>query len=150
MLIDDALTASKKVFVPRVDDRSANMTMLHIETLEGLERVQPFNILEPSDFHPDGRRRETLLQADGPIDVLLIPGLGFDLEGGRLGRGGGYYDNMLQKVLDRNLEKGWPRPKIVALAYGCQVLGEGLQVPRDAHDVLIDCLVTAEGMREFS
>lgn len=71
-------------------------------------------------------------------DLLLIPCVGFDDEGYRLGYGGGYYDRTLA---------AWPdtaRPVTVGLAYEtCRI--EAL--PRELHDIALDAIVTDEGMR---
>ncbi len=69
------------------------------------------------------------LQADYP-PALLVPCLGFNPDGYRLGYGGGYYD--------RTLARHHPRPRTLGIAYRC------LQVPfdSDGHDVALDRIVT--------
>ncbi|MES3039855.1 MAG: 5-formyltetrahydrofolate cyclo-ligase [Pseudomonadota bacterium] len=49
------------------------------------------------------------------LDLLLLPLVGFDRQGNRLGMGGGYYDRLLLK-----LEKSPCRPHCVGLAHRCQ------------------------------
>ena len=71
-------------------------------------------------------------------DIIIVPLLGFDKRGTRLGYGGGYYD----RTLDR-LSK---RPRLVGIAFASQELDE---IPRDAHDVPLDVIVTEHGARRF-
>lgn len=70
-------------------------------------------------------------------DVLLIPCVGFDNDGYRLGYGGGYYDRTLA---------AWPAdqlPVTVGIAYEtCRVE----VLPRDTHDLPLDCVVTDGGV----
>jgi len=69
------------------------------------------------------------------VAALIVPGLGFDRLGGRLGRGGGHYDRLLA-----------PRPPqllVVGLAYAVQVVAA---VPRGGHDRDVDALVTERGV----
>jgi 5-formyltetrahydrofolate cyclo-ligase len=61
--------------------------------------------------------------------ALLIPCLGFDLEGYRLGYGGGYYDRTLA---------GSPRPHTLGIAYSNQQA----TFPHDAYDIPLDVIVT--------
>ncbi len=64
------------------------------------------------------------------IDLVLVPGLGFDQKGRRLGYGGGVYDRILSKT---------PRAKHVGLFFSAQ----GLSVlPLAAHDQTMDAIVT--------
>jgi len=73
----------------------------------------------------------------GP-SLVLVPGRVFDVAGGRVGRGGGYYDRILGA-----------RPGlcvVVGVAYECQVVDAA---PREAHDRDVDCLVTETGCRRF-
>ena len=62
-------------------------------------------------------------------DAWLVPGLAFDENGNRLGRGKGYYDQLLRDA----------RGVKVVLAYDFQVLNE---VPAEPHDVRMDFIVT--------
>lgn len=62
----------------------------------------------------------------GAIDLIIIPGLAFDLQNYRLGYGGGYYDNFL---------KDYPEAYKLAIAYPFQIVDA---VPKEAHDQKLD------------
>jgi 5-formyltetrahydrofolate cyclo-ligase len=81
-----------------------------------------FGILEPPGDSVD---------APGPSDFVCVPGLAFDAEGWRLGRGGGYYD--------RAFPASRPGPRLVGLAYAFQVIAA---VPHDSRDRRVDAIVT--------
>ncbi|CAH9140313.1 unnamed protein product [Cuscuta epithymum] len=78
----------KKLYVPRVEDKNRNMRMLNISSTQDLI-ANSMNILEPGLVDAEGNEREDVLLANEPVDLLLLPGLGFDKAGNRLGRGGG-------------------------------------------------------------
>lgn len=84
----------------------------------------------------------TLAPADSaPVvepDYVLMPLLGFDARGTRLGYGGGYYDRTLAALSHL--------PKLVGFAFSRQELEH---VPREAHDVPLDAVVTEAGVRRF-
>jgi len=65
------------------------------------------------------------------IDVVIVPGTAFTLDGHRLGQGGGWYDRFLQTV----------RPDCVTIgvAFGPQIVDE---LPIEPHDVRLDHVVT--------
>lgn len=63
-------------------------------------------------------------------DIVVVPGVAFDASGGRLGRGGGYYDRALARI---------ERPFVVGFALEGQVVEE---VPRGELDQLVDAVVT--------
>lgn len=71
-------------------------------------------------------------------DIIIMPLLGFDQRGTRLGYGGGYYD--------RTLDKLTKRPRLVGIAFAAQELAD---IPREAHDVPLDVIVTEHGARTF-
>jgi 5-formyltetrahydrofolate cyclo-ligase len=64
--------------------------------------------------------------------ALLVPCLGFDARGYRLGYGGGYYDRTLADT---------PRPRTVGIAYNCQQV----EFASLAHDVALDLIITESG-----
>ncbi|CAI7827426.1 unnamed protein product [Closterium sp. NIES-54] len=78
-----------------------------------------------------------------PLDLILVPGLAFDRSGGRLGRGGGYYDVFLSQYLAHAQAKQWKQPLIVALAYKAQILSSPL--PMETSDVPVSGIVCADG-----
>jgi 5-formyltetrahydrofolate cyclo-ligase len=71
-------------------------------------------------------------------DVILMPLLGFDKHGTRLGYGGGYYDRTLAALAKR--------PKLIGFAFALQEVDH---IPREEHDVPLDAIVTEEGVRVF-
>lgn len=75
-------------------------------------------------------------------DVILVPGLAFDLAGNRLGQGGGWYDRTLERARERARQKS--APLVVGVAFECQIVEA---VPHENHDARMDCLVTETGIR---
>jgi len=136
-----ATGAGKRVFVPVVQDSASNMHFLHLDSLDGLVEMPPFGIMEPTATYGDGSRRQNVLELEQPLDLILMPGLGFDITGGRLGRGGGYYDKFLETVIQGSIAKGWKPPLLVALAFREQLMEA---VPMSAHDQRVDIIVTAD------
>jgi 5-formyltetrahydrofolate cyclo-ligase len=71
-------------------------------------------------------------------DVILMPLLGFDRRGTRLGYGGGYYDRTLAAMTKK--------ARLVGLAFASQEIAE---IPREPHDVPLDAVVTEQGVVTF-
>ena len=71
----------------------------------------------------------------GKIDLILLPGVGFDLYGNRLGRGGGYYDRYLSKLKRETI--------LVGVGYDFQLIEE---VPADRRDKRLHYIVTSHGI----
>ncbi|CAH9051469.1 unnamed protein product [Cuscuta epithymum] len=136
----------KKLYVPRVEDSNRNMRMLNISSTQDLI-ANSMNILEPGLIDDEGNQREDVLLANQPVDLLLLPGLGFDKAGRRLGRGGGYYDTFLKKYQELVKEKMWKQPLKVALSYSVQILDT---IPVTPDDVLVDALITPAGFFPIS
>jgi 5-formyltetrahydrofolate cyclo-ligase len=72
------------------------------------------------------------------LDLVVLPLLGFDAQGRRLGNGGGYYDRALAAASARPLRVGY--------AYAAQ---EVAAVPAEPWDVRLDAVVTERGLRLF-
>lgn len=113
--------------LPRVEpDRS-----LTFRDRDVAREIHPFGMEQPADIGPVIPVHE--------IDVFLTPGLAFDLRGGRLGNGAGFYDGVLAT------RRG------DALAVGVTFSGHVVdEVPMEPHDQWIDWLATESGVRECS
>ncbi|GLK87605.1 hypothetical protein GCM10017655_06670 [Pseudomonas turukhanskensis] len=76
------------------------------------ERLRPnrFRIAEPT-AKPQRQRKVWAL------DLIMLPLVGFDPEGGRLGMGGGFYDRSLAYLQRRH---NWHKPTLLGLAHECQ------------------------------
>ncbi len=93
-------------------------------------RLEPnrFGILEPADSTP--------LPA-WTLDLVLLPLVGFDAAGNRLGMGAGFYDRTFDPV------RPWPRrPLLIGLAHGLQQVDA---LPVAAHDVPLHGIATDQG-----
>ena len=121
-LIRDLLAQGREVAVPAFDaDEKTYFASMVLDFENDLEEAK-MRILEPRPYKL--RRAEM-----DRFDVFLIPGLAFDRQGHRLGRGMGYFDAMLAGAVGTK----------IALAYDYQVIDE---VPVKPHDVHMDFLVT--------
>jgi len=68
-----------------------------------------------------------------PPDLVLVPGLAFDLTGARLGRGKGFYDRWLGAN---------PAVKTLGVCFKCQILEN---LPAESHDARVDAILTEDG-----
>ena len=111
-LLEDAWRAGKRVVCPRIaiDGRLEGRQIHSPEDLV----VGPRGLMEPDT------ETTSLVPAD-QIDLVLVPGVGFDRRGGRLGFGGGYYDRFLSTT-------GALR---VGLAFSLQIVDGIPQGPED-------------------
>lgn len=131
------------------------MHFLHLDSTSSLVPAPPYGILEPTLHYKDGSLREDILTSssstgdDARLQLIVMPGLAFDTQGKRLGRGGGYYDRFIEAYRDKARSRGWEHPLLVGLAYKVQVVGEEKGVPAEQHDVAVDVLITEDEIRRF-
>lgn len=128
-LLANLLAAGFALTLPVVDQQNRKMDFRYVDDLLTL-RPGVYGILEPHD----GR-----LCPPEEIELFFLPGLAFDRQGNRLGRGGGYYDRYLSTIQ--------PPAVKVGLAFQLQI-AEAL--PVDAHDIKVDAVITEEGIMYFS
>ena len=116
---------SKVVVIPWCE--GDELRLFRWESFDELDRGT-LNILEP---RPDLRSKETKIFSPHELDLVLVPGLAFDRNGNRLGRGRGYYDRFL-KTLPRRVVR-------IGLAFECQLVE---RVPVSPNDEKVDLILT--------
>lgn len=133
-LLNQALHMGKDCFLPITAHRIAQpLRFARLDGRHGLTHNR-YGIVEP--------HAHELMNARW-LDVMLLPLVGFDRQGRRLGMGGGYYDATLAYLRSR---RRWRRPLLVGVAYACQELPE---VPTEPWDVRLDMLLTENGLVRF-
>ncbi len=131
-VIKAAIDEGKYVYVPKV---TGNLMSFHqVKSLEGPFEKGVFGIREPLENSPEWNAHSS----PGPT-LVLVPGLAFDKNGGRLGRGGGYYDRFLSRIRSEAETSGEQTPLCVGFAYKELIVGK---VPLEKKDEIIDGLVT--------
>jgi 5-formyltetrahydrofolate cyclo-ligase len=129
IIIERALDNGKTVAVPLIDWQDKQIIPVKLKSLtKGLKRNR-YGILEPQEIEQIGI---------GDIDVVIVPGLGFDMLGNRLGRGGGFYDKFLA---DSRL-----KAKKCGFALQCQILE---QIVTTDWDIPVDILITPEKTHDY-
>jgi 5-formyltetrahydrofolate cyclo-ligase len=96
-------------------------------------------VMQPNRFGiPEPKSRYGRI-APRRLDVVLVPLVGFDLQGTRLGMGGGYYDRTFAFRLRARHRR---RPLLIGYAHACQQLQH---LPRMPWDIALDWVVTDRG-----
>lgn len=116
-LIESFWALGKTVVVPKVVE---SMMIFYPIFPDSPYRISPLGIKEPINVSP--------IDHD-TIDLVIVPGLAFDIKGHRLGYGGGYYDKFLSTYTATP----------VAVAFEKQIVDD---VPYDDHDQLVHYVVT--------
>jgi 5-formyltetrahydrofolate cyclo-ligase len=117
-MIRHALASGKRIVLPKV--RGRDLALYEIKDFDKDTAPGAWEIPEPG---------ESLPAKIQDVDLMVLPGLAFDVNGNRLGYGGGYYDRMLPRF-----EK-----EVVALAFELQIVPG---VPVSAFDIPVKKIVT--------
>ncbi|WP_243290559.1 5-formyltetrahydrofolate cyclo-ligase [Bacillus sp. FJAT-47783] len=126
-IIEHAWNEGKQVVVPKCYPNEKRMEFRVIQSLHELEIVY-FGLQEPII------EKTVPCQID-EIDLIIVPGIVFDVSGYRIGYGGGYYDRYLENFKNRT----------ISLAFSLQVIPF---VPREDHDIPVQYIITERGMKK--
>lgn len=122
-----AVASDKEIVIPFCVD--GELELFHLESMDELSQGM-YGILEPREELRDVVAKRFPVER---LDLILVPGVAFDAEGGRTGHGKGYYDKLL--------ENARPDTPLVSLAFECQIFD---QIPMQSHDIYMDKVVTEE------
>jgi len=120
-LLLDALAAGKTVLLPRFSPEHMGYVACHIKDAAQDIRPGQYGIREPGD----ACAKISLNR----LDLILVPGIAFDLNGRRLGRGKGFYDQLLSVT----------HGPTCGVAFDQQIVG---QIPVEPHDICLNCILT--------
>lgn len=114
-MIKEAIALGKEVFVPHTDHE---IELVKFTSFEDLAPAR-FGILEP----------KTKIKSEKAPDIIVIPGLAFDLDLHRLGYGKGHYDKLLKTLNSIR----------IGICFDCQIVEK---IPRHEHDERLDMVVS--------
>ncbi len=120
-LLAEALAARKQTALPRFDRERRCYTICAVRNLDSDIGRGRFGIREPAPHCSTFPRNR--------LDLLLVPGIAFDLQGRRLGRGKGYYDRLLAALSGERCGVGFDE----------QVFDE---IPLASHDQAVNWILT--------
>ena len=120
-LLRDSLAAKKTVALPRFDSATGRYVACEIGDLARDISNGQFGIREPGGH--------CIAIPPNRLDLILVPGVAFDVHGRRLGRGKGFYDQLLVSV----------RGTTCGVAFDEQIVES---VPVEPHDVHLNCILT--------
>ena len=133
-LIAAARRRGVRLFLPVIVDR--RHSRIRFYPLEGKLKRGVFGIAVPSS--------QASPTASRWLNLIVIPLVGVDALGRRLGMGGGFYDRALEF---RRRRQSWPGPRLVGLAFDCQRTESSFAEP---WDVSLDSLATESGLQHYS
>jgi len=123
-MIKISVNVGKNIFVPIILTECINLAPSAIYYFDSELEKGKKGILEP-------KKEYYRLFPPEDIDLVIVPGVAFDLSGNRIGRGFGYYDNFLRKVCSS--------AKIIALAFEMQIVEK---IPNDKNDIPVHKIIT--------
>ncbi len=121
-LIKKALNEKKIVAVPLSNIKNNNIIPIQIKNFDDELKTGTYGILEPKNKADNNIPK-------GKIDIVIVPGIAFDIMGYRIGHGLGYYDNFLADIKTRK----------IGFAFEFQILPD---IPHEEHDIRMDRIVT--------
>lgn len=124
-LIAALIARGSRIIVPIIERETISLRFSYLEDPCVLVD-STFHVPEPVGSEIPARPEE--------VTVAVIPVLGFDRKGNRLGYGAGYYDRFLAQH---------PKITTIGLAFACQ---ETSDIPCDAHDVRMELVITENGI----
>mmetsp|Transcript_15752 Transcript_15752/g.26298 ORF Transcript_15752/g.26298 Transcript_15752/m.26298 type:complete len:341 (+) Transcript_15752:102-1124(+) len=137
--IDKCLLDGKRIFVPKVTGgKRTDMQVLEVMSVEDIHSFpkSSWGIPEPPSALDEAAWR---VKAFSAIDLVVVPGVGFDAQCRRMGHGRGYYDTFFAECSAACVTGGRAMPTLMGVSFDEQV--EEV-IPTTEHDRDLDFVVT--------
>ena len=131
VVTEELIKYSQNIYMPRIiSETKIKFNLLDSKSLihknkYGIHEIINENYLDPVFFN-----------------TMFIPFVGVDINGYRLGYGGGYFDRALEKITKSN-----DKPLLVGLGYNYQIIDEDFG---EKHDIKYDIVITETDIPSFS
>jgi 5-formyltetrahydrofolate cyclo-ligase len=121
-MIKKSILDNKNIVVPVSDKINRKLILSKLDKWDDLE-IGSYNVLEP-------KKKCIKKTSIDKIDLILVPGVGFDIKGNRIGHGMGYFDKLLKdsNYLDH-----------IGLAFELQIIDF---IPTEKHDISVNKIIT--------
>ncbi len=129
---DGELDTTALAELARAQNKTIYLPVIGRDKTLSFARWQPDRALIKNSYGIPEPAPQSLRCAVGALDIIFLPLVGWDRQGGRLGMGGGFYDRTLCDIPG-------PGPLRVGLGHHCQ---EADQLPREPWDVLMHFVAT--------
>ena len=129
--LEERMAAGVGVFLPFVqhdDLRGSDLGIARVRNLDADLAPGWRGVREPAP----AQRRPARVDR---VDVFVVPGVGFDRAGARLGYGGGHFDRLLARA--------GPNATLIGVGFAVQIVDE---LPLEPHDVRVDYVITEAGV----
>jgi 5-formyltetrahydrofolate cyclo-ligase len=121
-MIKESLRIGKTVLVPKIDTQKKTICLSKLLSWDDLS-PGAYSILEP--------REDCIREVPvSLVELLIVPGVAFDLRGNRIGHGMGYYDRLLKNTVQAHS---------IGLAFEYQIMKS---LPAEEHDEKVEMIVT--------
>ena len=123
-MIKESLTNGKTILVPKTDTKKKTICLSKLLSWDDLSPCA-YSILEP--------REDCIREVPvSSVELLIVPGVAFDLHGNRIGHGMGYYDRLLKTTFQAHS---------IGLAFENQIIKS---IPAEEHDEKVEMIVTED------
>lgn len=126
LVIESIWNAKKRCYLPVLQEDGKSLYFVRYVYGDSL-RLNQYSILEPAIV--------THVISPEALDLVITPLIAFDLQGHRLGTGGGYYDRSFA-FMQENVSK---KPIMMGLGYAAQ---QAEEVPHDPWDINLNAVLT--------
>ncbi|OIP41473.1 5-formyltetrahydrofolate cyclo-ligase [Candidatus Desantisbacteria bacterium CG2_30_40_21] len=129
-MIRQAIKQGKRALVPITDAENKRLLISELHDFDLELEKGAYGILEPTKIY------QRLVPLD-EVEMIIVPGVVFDLHGHRIGYGGGYYDRMLESI---GQNKG-TKACLIGVCFECQLVDT---IPIEKHDMPVSRIITEE------